>query len=275
MKESDPIEFNLKLRIWAEKYINWPVWTPVDGALLLSGLNPGGRWAALNAHDWGSIHHLAISGLVHDAEHSGNRPIEASERAPLFNKQSKYGRRSDVSTILAKWNDYCAEQQEEGVSVSTELAPIKFIGWWWEYGNEYGDGINLRDSTYFDAFLDLGRAPIPTKNSNYISYDLICRITPNGPMARHSHQGKKHDLFNEILLAQRDAFLRGVNPYSAKELLPVIVELLQTKKAGNATFISYVADESLQYRRGGEVITKSFESFSRYLRAQRARDKAR
>lgn len=50
----------------------------------MSGVNPGGRWDVLEAHDWGSINCLTISALVHDAAHSGNPPIEARERAPLM-----------------------------------------------------------------------------------------------------------------------------------------------------------------------------------------------
>lgn len=267
MEEKDLIDFNLSLRLWAEKWTKWSPWHPVDGALLLSGLNPGMRWDALKAHDWGCIDHRAVSKLVDEAAGSAHPPISEFAGAPMFKSESHRRRLADVGTILAVWNDYCEGCLSEGATAPTRLMHFEFVGWWWEYG----DDSPLRDSTYFDAFVELCNL-LPKKN-NHIPLELARQAASRGAQARHGDTRKKHDLFREIEKAQEDARRGRIDPYSAKDVFPLLAELLRTGQSRNATLVDYVAKKSLTYKKDGEDRTMRFDSFDRHLRDRRAHDR--
>ncbi|WP_233827720.1 hypothetical protein [Paraburkholderia sp. ZP32-5] len=282
MTESDLIEFNLKLRAWAEKYIKWSPWHPIDGALLLSGLNPSNRWDTLKACDWGSLEHRAVSKLVSDAADSANMPIEEPKGAPLFNqlpvgepegarlfKSESRRRLRDVCTILEVWNDFCEGLLSDGTSVPTELRYDEFVGWWWEYG----DDSPLRNSTYFDAFVELCQFP-SKKNNNHTPFDLVRQAASRGAEARNSDTHKKHDLIMEIEKARDSARRSGADQYSAADVFPLLVEILRTGESRNATLVEFIEKKSLTYRKDGANTIMRFDSFARYLRKRRNHERA-
>ncbi|WP_439889662.1 hypothetical protein ACS7SF_10080 [Ralstonia sp. 25C] len=81
------------------QYLERPTWTPIEGALILSGIHPPPNCTEIPS-----------SGTGLDGTIAGSRLFEASE-------------------IWKKWGWRCEDDQKDGVVTPTELSPYEFLRW--------------------------------------------------------------------------------------------------------------------------------------------------
>lgn len=82
------------------QYLERPTWTPVEGALILSGIHPPPNCTEIPASGTG------LDGKIAGAD----RLLEARR-------------------IWEKWGWYCEDERKDGVATPTELSPYEFLRW--------------------------------------------------------------------------------------------------------------------------------------------------
>ncbi|HDR8986249.1 TPA: hypothetical protein QDA89_005232 [Burkholderia vietnamiensis] len=95
------IEFSAKLHETLRDYLDMANWTPVMGALLLSGIQPQGDSAELPK--------------------SGGVSLDGTEIVGFG-----IGQYQEARVILKQWNDWC---EDRGRDPATGMRPIEFIDW--------------------------------------------------------------------------------------------------------------------------------------------------
>lgn len=95
------IEFSAKLHERLRDYLDMANWTPVMGALLLSGIQPQGDSAELPK--------------------SGGVSLDGAEIVGFGS-----GQYHEARTILKQWSDWC---EDRGRDPATGMKPIEFIDW--------------------------------------------------------------------------------------------------------------------------------------------------
>lgn len=244
---SETIEFNLKVENEVKRFFSLKTWTPVMGALLMSGIVPTNYWckrlntagdASRNASVWTD----QLEGLIHGLWESNGRDEEA---IPDRNRRHLHGldgeafaspgssRFRAARDLLRHWGYKC---EDEGQYLS-EIEPIIFLAWTEDMC--LCEEIPLFDQTWLKAFLKL-LTPVSEKTvlptAVVQSFLQITDIRPDDG---------RHRLAPDILKAQREAVSRGCNPYAIEVIFPLLVHILDGRGAIDRRNEKYVSGKAL------------------------------
>ncbi|MBR8171581.1 hypothetical protein KDX27_28030 [Burkholderia cenocepacia] len=137
------IEFSAKLHETLRGYLDMDTWTPVAGALLLSGVQPPAGCAELPK--------------------SGGVSLDGTEIVGFGT-----GQYHEARTILTRWNDWCEDRGRDPIA---GMKPIEFIDWCVE------DEIKERFSVHYsfkwiDVFKDMVGYP-----SGHVPFEVALYAT--------------------------------------------------------------------------------------------------
>ncbi|MEX3930358.1 hypothetical protein AB4Y32_00840 [Paraburkholderia phymatum] len=238
---SEIIDFNLKVEIEAKYFYGFATWTPVMGALLMSGIVPTDHWrkvldSAESANKSASFWTDQLRRLIYELwENDGT----GAETIPERNRKHLRGldgetqattastRFQNAHRVLRHWGEKC---EDEGQYLS-EVEPVIFVAWLEELC--LYDEILFFDRTWLDAFLKLhglGATKIVLPASVVESFLKVTDIGDDGGW---------HPLGSDILKAQREAISRGSDPYAIEIIFPIVSRILDDRGAINRSSEKY------------------------------------
>jgi hypothetical protein len=254
---SEAIDFNLKVDNAAKLYYyDFGKWTPIMGALLLSGIVPTEYWT--NTPDvsensekpplfWLKQFEELIQGLW-KMDEAGEETIPERNQKHLRGLDGEMlvttgsPRFLDARRVLKHWDTKCEDEKQ----YLLELDPSDFVIWLEELC--WNEEIRFFDRVWLDAFLKLhGIAPnkaiLPTG-----IVESFQKLTDIGD------DGSWHPLAADIVEAQREAVSKGKDRYSIEVIFPLLIRILDDRGALDRANEDYVSGKSLPVRMDDESL---------------------
>jgi len=244
---SEIIDFNLKVENQAKYFYGFKTWTPVMGALLLSGIVPTDYWHTVldmadvtnkSASVWAEqLRHLMHGlwevdstgeGKIHERNRKHLRGLDGEALATTASS-----RFHDAYRVLRLWGEKCDDEEQ----YQSEVEPVRFVAWLEELC--LYDDIHFFDRTWLDAFLKLhglGSEKIILPASVVESFKKMTNIGDDDGW---------HRLGSEILKAQHEAISQGRDPYAIKIIFPLVSRILDDRGAINRSSEKYVSGKAL------------------------------
>lgn len=273
------LEFNRNLQNKTIEYAREESWTPVDGALLLSGIQPSSRFDnEFEAYQWGiEFPFRADEILLRTAYAERTSPLRALEGGYLPSKPSRL---HDAILILKRWDDHCYGLLEDGNKPPSTLTPHAFVQWWLEIDEK------LEDTRFQQAIVDVLVHRVPPKAGDDTVYEFPIDTVPlgrgkssyiAGSLASHMQNRpalivpkKNQNLsvpIGEICLSvYRD---RG-DPYNLGTISRILLERVSDGKIQDVAFLSEIkADKSddcgFRYLQSGKEKSQTWGALRKLL----------
>ncbi|MFM0213253.1 hypothetical protein PQQ96_38345 [Paraburkholderia sediminicola] len=254
---SEAIDFNLKVEYAAKLYYyDFGKWTPIMGALLLSGIVPTEYWT--NTPDdtensekppsfWVKQFEELLQGLW-KIDEAGEEIIPESNQKHLRGLDGEMlattgsTRFLDARRVLKHWDTKCEDENE----YLLELDPVVFVAWLEELC--WNEEIRFFDRIWLDAFLKLhgiasNKAILPTG-----IVESFQKLTDIGD------DGSWHPLVDDIVEAQREAVSKGKDRYAIEVIFPLVIRILDDRRAIDRKNEAYVSGKSLPVRMGDDSV---------------------
>lgn len=257
LSASEIIDFNLKVETKAKYFYSFAAWTPVMGALLLSGIEPTDHWRRIveqadstkNASLWtDQLQQLARDIWENYGTDTKHIPDRNRKHLRGLDGEAQRTPSSDrfqsAHKVLTQWGYKC---EDEGKYLP-EIEPFTFVSWLEELCLD--ESISFFDRTWLDAFLKL-HGP---KSTKVVLPDSVMQSLKQVTDA--AGNAGYHPLAHEILQAQREARSRGRDPHSIKVIFPLLSRLLDDQDAIDRASEQYVA---------GRVLPVTLEDGARYV----------
>ncbi|WP_144157628.1 hypothetical protein [Paraburkholderia sp. BCC1885] len=244
---SETIDFNLKVENAAKYYYSFETWTPIMGALLMSGIVPTDYWT--NALDDSEHSEKPASFWVKQFDkllHGLWKIDEAGEESiPEHNQRHLRGldgemlvttgsaRFLDARRVLRHWDNEC----EDEAKYELALEPFTFLAWLEELCRN--EEIRFFDRVWLDVFLKLNglesnRTILPTS-----VVESFQKLTDIGD------EGRWHPLDSDIVAAQREAVSEHKDRYAIEVIFPRVIRILLDRDAIDRSNKEYVPGKTL------------------------------
>lgn len=244
---SEIIDFNLTVDSKAKHFYSFETWTPIMGALLMSGIMPTDYWSKIPDHAetsdrtssfWTDQFRQLIHGLWEDdgtveeeipeKNHKHVRGLDGETQPTAVLK-----RLPNAHEVLRQWGEKC-EDEEQYLS---EVKPTMFVAWLEELC--WNEEIYFFDRTWLDVFLKLhglgpGKTVLPA--SVVESFLKVTDISGDSGW---------HPLSADISRAQREAISRGSDPYAIEVIFPLVSRILDERGAIDRSSDQYVSGKVL------------------------------
>lgn len=233
---SETIDFNLKVENQAKYFYKFKTWTPIMGALLLSGIVLTDYWRNLPEPSKNSMR----SSLLDQFD-------QLMKRIPEKDQKRLCGLDGEVLTtysirfhearkVVRKWDEKCEDEDK----YPSELAPWEFVAWLEEVC--WGEEIRFFDRTWLDAFLKLhGIGPNKIMLPANVMESFL-KVTDIGD------DGGRHPLGPDIFQAQQQAKSRGNDPYAIEVIFPLVFRILDERGAIDESNEKYVPGKTLSVK---------------------------
>ncbi|CAN0622821.1 protein of unknown function [Burkholderia multivorans] len=165
------LELNRKLQNNAIEFAREESWTPVDGALLLSGIRPSERFDnAFESYQWGVEFPIRFNHILLEIAFAQvTPPFRALEGGNLPERSSRF---YDAISILKRWDDHCCYLLEDGRTRPSKLTPHAFVQWWLE------EDEGLEDTRFQQAIVDVLFHRVPPKSGDNTVYEFKKNAIP-------------------------------------------------------------------------------------------------
>lgn len=256
-------DFNLAISEETKKYLRREFWSPIMGALLVSGIRPSSRWVdvppAEGHRDNKPVSHrdlfleLLSSSKVH--EHG------------LDNEQisSDSHRFKSAENILLYWDHVCEARKDYPI----DLPPRDFVVWLW--GMNRQGNVHIPDSSWLDAFVN----NYPLKDfTKFVPKGVLAWLNDSSTKAREL--SPKHKFGREIATARFEAKQAGDPADDPDEILSRLAEKMNKGEVPGIKLLKYSRKSDIRYRQEGVrgESTLRRDSFARQLRRMIAKDEA-
>jgi hypothetical protein len=240
---SETIDFNLKVENGAKYFYSFNTWTPIMGALLLSGLTPTEYWcgvpdATCSPSFWAERFDTLYKSLW-------EKGADGEESIPAKNEKHLRGldgeslmaavspRFQDARKVLRHWDTKCEDEQDYPL----ELDPVDFVVWLEELC--WNEEIRFFDRTWLDAFLKLHGIG---KSKAILPADVVAsfhKVTDIGD------DGGWHPLSTDISEAQHEAISKGKEPFAIGVVFPLVISILDTRGVIDRSDKNYVRGKAI------------------------------
>lgn len=244
---SATIEFNLKVENGAKHFYSFKTWTPIMGALLLSGLVPTEYWCGIPDAPPGRASSPSFWVDQFDRLYKGLWEMgpDGEEGIPAKNEKHLRGldgeslmatvspRFPDARQVLRHWDIKCEDEQDYPL----ELDPVKFVVWLEELC--WNEEIRFFDRTWLHAFLKLHGIG---KNNAILPADVVAsfqKVTDVGD------DGGWHPLGTHISEAQREAISQCKEPFAIEVVFPLIIGILEARGVIDRLDKNYVSGKAI------------------------------
>lgn len=213
---SEIIDFNLKVENKAKYFYKFKTWTPIMGALLLTGIDPPNYWC----DSFEQVENSTRLSLVARFDELVNRMLEKN-RKPLSGLDGEIlgisNRLHQTRKVLWEWDDKCEDDEE----CPPELTPSEFVAWLEEVC--YCEEIGFFDTTWLNVFLKLHgleskKTILPANLMK--SFQKVTEI---------GDDGGRHPLGSVILQAQQQAKSNCTDPFDIEVIFPLMFHILDTR----------------------------------------------
>lgn len=239
----------------AKRYLSWESWTPIMGALLLSGIRPSSRWTDIPALEGHQEHEPVSQSELFRSLLSTMRKTEYGLDKEVLTPQSL--RFKNAENILALWDAVCQALND----YPTEIAPKDFSVWLWRRAAE-GD-VHLPEPMWARVFVD----HYTLKEPDW--------FVPRAALALH-----KADLMKARKLIPKHVFGEYIarawadGATSVDEILASLAEMMKNGDINGVKFKRYALKSDLVYTQDGEERTLNRDSFARQLRRMKGKSEA-
>lgn len=233
---SETINFNLKVEVKAKYFYRFKTWTPIMGALLLTGIDPPDYWC----NSFEQVENLTRLSLVNRFDRLMKEMSEKNKK-PLSGLDGEIlgisNRLHQTRKVLMEWDDKCEDDEK----YPSELAPWEFVAWLEEIC--HGEEISFFDRIWLDAFLKLhGLEPKKTLLPADVMRSFQ-KVTDIGD------DGGRHPLGSDLLLAQQRAKTNCTDPYDIDVIFPLMSHILEKRGAIDKSNAKYVPGKRLPVKR--------------------------
>ncbi|WP_250519830.1 hypothetical protein [Caballeronia sp. NCTM1] len=243
----ETIDFNLIVENGAKYFYSFKTWTPIMGALLLSGLRPTEYWCGIpdampvpetSPSFWVERFDRLYKGLwVTGPDCEEGIPAKNEKHLRGLDGESLMAtvspRFSDARKLLRHWDTKCEDEQDYPL----ELDPVKFVVWLEELC--WNEEICFFDRTWLDAFLKLHGTG---KKNAILPADVVAsfqKVTEVGDASGW------HPLSTDISEAQREAISQGMEPFAIKIVFPLIIGILEARGVIDRSDKKYVSGRAI------------------------------
>lgn len=229
---SEIIDFNLRVDIKAKYFYRFKTWTPIMGALLLTGIDPPADWRNSFEQFENSTGHSLVErfdALMKKLSEKNSKPLSGLEGEFLTTSE----RIQQARKVLWEWNDKC---EDDGNSPS-EIDPVEFVAWLEEVCR--CEEISFFDRTWLDVFLRLHR--LEPRNTILPANVMksFQKVTDIGD------DGGRHALGSDILQAQLQAKSNCTDPYDIDVIFLLMSHILDERGAIDRLHDKYVPGKIL------------------------------
>ncbi len=217
------------------------------GALVLSGIAPTDYWSNFpslpedsktSSTLWVDQFNQLIYGLWEEDEEGEKIIVEKSRkhmRGLDGETQATTGsiRFQNARRVLRHWDAKCEDENK----YLPELDPVEFLAWLEELCWE--EKIHLFDRRWLDACLKLYGLGV---SKTILPADVVgsfLKVTDIGD------DGGWHPLGTDISEAQREAISRGKDPYAIEVVFPLLIRILDDRRAIDRANVKYVSGKTL------------------------------
>jgi len=244
---SETIDFNLKVENAAKYYYSFEAWTPIMGALLLSGIASTDYWTnapddSENPEKTPSFWVMQFDKLRHglwNIDEAGEESIPERNQRHLRGLDGEMllttgsTRFLNARRVLKHWDTKCEDEDE----YLLELDPVTFVAWLEELCSN--EEISFFDQVWLDAFLKLhgiaaNKAVLPIG-----IVESFQKLTDIGD------DGSWHRLGSDIVAAQREAVCEDKDRYAIEVIFPRVIRILLDRDAIDRSNKEYISGKTL------------------------------
>lgn len=249
------IDLSLMVSDVAKGYLSWPSWSPITGALLLSGIRPSSRWMDIPALEGHRDHEpVSQSTLFRDLLSTMSKVEHGLDKEPLTPQSPRF---KNAENILALWDAVCQAHNDYPI----DIAPKDFSVWLWGRATQ-GD-VHLPEPMWARVFVD----HYTLKKADW--------FIPRAALASHRADLMKarklvpKHVFGEYIAK---AWADGVN--TPDEILDGLAKMMENGDIYGVKLERYAFKSNLVYTRDGSKYTLNRNSFARQLRRMRKKSEA-
>lgn len=261
-KVEDLRDRNLVISNETTKYLRFESWSPIMGALLLSGVRPSSRWidappAEIHRDDEPVSHRDLFLELL--------STMKASERGldnePIFRSSPRF---KCAENILLFWDQVCSFHKDYPI----DLPPKDFSVWMWSMNRE--GHVHIPDSMWLDAFVNNFSLK---QFATVVPKELLMWLTTGSKKAWEIIP--KHKFGREIALVLAEAKQEGGATDDPDEILSRLAGMMRRDEIPGVKLVEYTRKSNIRYLHEGvrDVCTLRRDSFARQLRRMIAKDK--
>lgn len=249
------LDLNQAIALQVQNYLRWEHWTPIVGALLLSGIRPSSRWIEIPALE-GHQDHEPISNreLFVDLLASTRKSEVGLDKEPVPRDSPRF---QNAEKILDFWDQVCSHHNDYPI----DLPPRDFALW---LMNMHRQGfIQGLLPMWLDAFTNA----YDLKHVNKIIPQAVLTFLSGGA-SKGLVRPSKHKFGREIERARLAALMDGAPTTDPDEVLNRLAEMMKHGEVAGITYHHYANKSDLQYKRSDDrkIHTLRRDSLARQLR---------
>lgn len=243
------VEVNRRLQDKAAAYASRESWTPIQGALLLAGIQPASHFDdVFSSYVWGATFFGQEKQMLLEHEWSEGVPLNQKLEGGKLPRGTE--RIRDAAHILEHWNCHCNGLLDDGERAPSDLTPHAFVLWWLEQETP------LRNRIYQDAFVDALLTRILPKPSDERKYEFLVNLVPfshegnsyvGRELVEHAtkgtavlRSGKQQNLMPATVEICKEIANAGGNPYDINVIYP---KLLGAVRQGTVEGVEFVSEQ--------------------------------
>lgn len=238
-------------------------WSPIMGAMLLSGIRPSARWVdvppAKGHRDDVRISHRNLFVELLSASSAPERGID---NEPVLRSSHRF---KCAENILHFWDEVCGAHNDYPI----DLPPRDFVGWLWSMNRK--GYVHILDSMWLEAFANNYS---PKHFNKVLPKEVLAWLTQSAKKA--SIPSPKHKFGREIAMARFEAKQAGDPSDDPDEILSRLAEMMQGSRIRGVKLLRYSPKSDIQYQfegvRGTHTLRR--DSFARQLRRMTAKEQS-